>query len=113
MQIVSLIISGLALLAATVCVILYLQEKKRSAKQKTAFLQLIEKVRLELLGEISGQGQQIDKWSGYIRDLQDGLVPDFEAAREAVAAVNNFNRGVSGILNYDPMKAEERRREAK
>ena len=40
-----------------------------------------------------------------IEDLEQGVVPDFEAARKAVDAVNDVNKGIAGILNYDPLEA--------
>ena len=39
MEIVTMILSGLALLAASVCLILLIQEKKRNQKRNTAALQ--------------------------------------------------------------------------
>lgn len=34
--------------------------------------------------------------------LEKGAVPDFEKAKAAAEAVNDFNSGISGILGFDP-----------
>lgn len=43
--------------------------------------------------------------------LEQGLAPDYEAAKEAVKSVNDFNRGISGILGFDPMEAAKKSRQ--
>lgn len=42
--------------------------------------------------------------------LESGMVPDFEAAKAAVKSVNDFNSGLSAILNFDPMAAAKQQR---
>lgn len=42
MEIIAIILSGLALLAATVCLVLVIREKKRSEKQRVASTQWVE-----------------------------------------------------------------------
>lgn len=42
--------------------------------------------------------------------LEKGMVPDFEAAKAAVKSVNDFNSGLSAILNFDPMAAARQQR---
>lgn len=44
--------------------------------------------------------------------LEQGLVPDYEAAKEAVKSVNDFNLGISGILGFDPLEAAKKSRQA-
>mgnify|MGYP004623355069 CR=1 FL=1 len=43
-----------------------------------------------------------------VEALEHGVVPDFEEAKKAADAVNDFNKGLSAIMNFDPM-AEARR----
>ena len=43
-------------------------------------------------------------------DLEKGIVPDFEQAREAAKAVDNFNAGLSGILGFDPIETAKKQR---
>ena len=91
MTILSIILSSLALLAAVFSSTLVLQERKRNQKRNTAFLQYAEKTE-----EIA---KTLDK---RIKELEAGTVPDYEKAKEAANAVNNFNAGISGILGFDP-----------
>lgn len=42
-----------------------------------------------------------------IQALEDGICPDYEQAKEAAAAVNNFNVGLTNLLGYDPLRAHE------
>lgn len=43
-----------------------------------------------------------------VEALEHGVVPDFEEAKRAADAVNDFNKGLSAIMNFDPM-AEARK----
>lgn len=45
-----------------------------------------------------------------VSHLEKGMVPDFEAAKAAVKSVNDFNSGLSAILNFDPMAAARQQR---
>lgn len=100
METVSLIMSGLALLAAMVCLILIIRNEKRSEKRRAA---LIDYVNSLFSGEV------IEK----IRKLEAGITPDYEQAKAAAEAVNSFNRGISNILGFDPVAAlqTERKKE--
>lgn len=42
--------------------------------------------------------------------MEKGMVPDFEAAKAAVKSVNDFNSGLSAILNFDPLAAAKQQR---
>ena len=92
----AIILSSLALLAAITSVILFWDERKRSQKQNTALL------RYE---------NSVGKLADRIEALEKGIVPDFEKAKEAANAVNDFNAGISGILGFDPYKALQAQRE--
>ena len=46
-----------------------------------------------------------------ITDLENGTVPDFEQAKEAARAVNDFNKGLSAIMGYDPFEARKKAQE--
>jgi hypothetical protein len=41
----------------------------------------------------------------HVEKLEKGVVPDFEQAKAAANAVNDFNKGISNILGFDPMTA--------
>ena len=45
-----------------------------------------------------------------VSHLEKGMVPDFEAAKAAVKSVNDFNSGLSAIMNFDPMAAAKQQR---
>ena len=127
MLIIAIIMSGLALLAATGSLILTLQEKKRSEKQRAAMLQYIDtqdngyvertsKLLKELLDAYkkSYADSMRDLKESYerrIRDLETGMVPDFEEAKAAANAVNDFNKGLSNILGFDPIQEARKARE--
>jgi hypothetical protein len=38
-------------------------------------------------------------------------VPDFEEAKQAARAVDDFNKGLSNILGFDPMESLQRERQ--
>lgn len=96
MEILAITLSGLALLAAGVLSVLFVQEKKRNEKQRADALAEYAKGYKELL-------ERID-------NLEKGIVPDFEEAKSAVKAVDEFNRGLSNIMGFDPMEALQRDR---
>lgn len=122
MQIISMILSGLALLAASVSLILTIQEKKRSQKRSAAMIDYVykecgridakvrslegktDKAFCESVGIASGLEQRVAK-------LEQGITPDYEQAKAAANAVNDFNRGISNILGFDPVAVARKQRE--
>lgn len=46
-----------------------------------------------------------------VADLENGIIPDFEQAKEAVKSVNDFNKGISAIMGYDPFEARRKAQE--
>lgn len=101
MEIVCVILSSLALLAASVSVFVTVKERKRSQERNTAQMQYTD--------------VSVKAVSDRVADLEKGVVPDFEKAKEAAAAVNNFNDGITGILGFDPYDAlkAQRNRESR
>ena len=100
-MIIAMILSSLALLAATTAVGICLRERKRSQERNTAILQLIEQNCNSLRSKIDVRLQK----------LETGVVPDYEKAKEAANAVNNFNAGITGILGFDPYTALQAQRD--
>ena len=88
MFVISLIFSGLALLAVVALVI---GEKKRSQKRNAAIIQYLD-------AELESLKKKIAK-------LESGVTPDYEEAKKAADAINDFNRGISSILGFDPYEA--------
>lgn len=138
MEMIALMLSGLALLAAGVCLCLTMQEKKRNQERNAAMLSYVQ-VECEALSDrmernLSGLEKNMDgKCSNLVFELQNrllqklysedkkilvrvenlekGIIPDYERATAAVNAVNDFNQGISNLLNYDPVSALAAQRE--
>lgn len=109
MVIIATVISGLALLAATICIILLVQEKKRNQKRSAATADYIEAevthAFLETNEKIESLRVETEK---RISDLESGVIPDHEEAKRAVQSLNDFNRGISSIMGFDPYEALKR-----
>ena len=43
--------------------------------------------------------------SNRISDLENGVIPDYEAAKQAKEAVNDFSKGITNLLGFDPYEA--------
>lgn len=98
---VGIILSSLALLAATTAAGLCLRERKRSQERNTALIQYISRSVDDLE----------NRFERRLKDLENGVMPDYEKAREAAKAVNSFNDGITGILGFDPYTALQAQRE--
>ena len=94
---IAIILSSLALLAALISTVLVLDERKRNQKRRTAQMQYAEAAEKEIKARLDA--------------LEKGAVPDFEKAKEAAKAVNDFNTGITGILGFDPYTALQAQRE--
>ena len=105
MQIITLILSGLALLAASVSLLMSVIEKKRSKKRNAAMLDYVTAT--------VNRGIQSSGFDSRIQKLEQGITPDYEQAKAAANAVNDFNRGITNILGFDPVSAlkKEQQRE--
>lgn len=120
------ILSGLALLAAVVNFILLMREKKRSEKRNAAALQYVDnrcdgyynKISLRLSDErafvnerFESQSTIVDNISIKVDKLEHGIVPDYAEAIAAKEAVDDFNKGLSAIMGFDPIAAVRKSRE--
>lgn len=103
MQILFFLLSALALLTAAVSLGLTIQEKKQSKKRDTAVIQYADQAARS----------QAEALAERVKKLEDGVTPDYAQARAAADAVNDFNRGITNILSFDPLEAlrKERNRE--
>lgn len=158
MQIITMILSGLAFLAAAASLILVIREKKQrewqtesfnrrlaknandNQKQKTALLQYVDKtidaaslkIQDAINKNIDGVNVRVDKVNNALRiisrnaeravkaakensdrigRLEQGVVPDFEEALRAVNAVNDMNKGIANIFEFDPLEALKKSRQ--
>ena len=136
-MIVSYILSGLALLAAVANIILLCVKKKRDEARWTALLQYIDNVcsgamesAEESINEVCAEAEagymlrfnsvnaemskliiNLAEIKAEIEKLKAGTVPDYEAAKAAANAVNDFNAGLSAIMNFDPIAVARSRRQ--
>ena len=158
MQIITLILSGLAFLAATAALFLVNQEKRQregqaesfnrriascasvNQKQKTALLQYVDKtaeaihkqIQESINKNVDAINVRVDKVNNALRiintkadramaltkdnkerigRLEQGIVPDFEEALRAVNAVNDMNKGIANIFEFDPLEALKKSRQ--
>ena len=116
MLIIAIIMGGLALLAATVCLILLIQEKKRNQKRNAALIDYVDNTIVEEKKAIAFNMREeiyaeCNKLCNRIENLEKGIVPDFEEAKQAARAVDDFNKGLSNILGFDPMESLQRERQ--
>lgn len=106
MDTITMILSGLAFLAAIISLVLTVRNEKRSEKRNAT---LINYVGAECKAVSIAAGayteEQVKKLTERIENLEKGITPDYEQARAAANAVNDFNKGISNILGFDPHEA--------
>ena len=119
MEYITILLSGLALLAAMVSLILVIREKKRNQKRNAAAIDYVDASCDKLFHDLTEKihkykcsiEERIEPMAFDIKQLKDGIVPDYKEALAAKNSVDEFNRGLSAILNFDPMEAARRARE--
>ena len=143
MEYITMIMSGLALLAATVSLIITLCEKKRSQKRNADMVNFVEAECRVLKDDICIQREiqsgkceglahivrqksteldtlstkvdilrkDIEDQSTKVDNLEKGIIPDYQEALAAKNSVDEFNRGLSAIMGYDPMEVARKARE--
>lgn len=118
-MIISLSMSGLALLAATAGLAIAIRNEKRSKERNAALINYIDTTAQQRANDAALAARQyVDeetkKLNERIAKLEQGITPDYEQAKAAADAVNNFSKGISNILGFDPMEAlktDRRKRE--
>ena len=106
MILIATVLSGLALLAASMALVLVIQEKKRNQKRSAATCDYVEN---ECNAAIKASKEYTDR--GFkelalkLKDLEDGIVPNYEDAKRAADSLNGFNRGIASIMGFDPFEA--------
>ena len=136
MEHITMIMSGLALLAAMVSLILTIREKKRNQKRNADMSNYVEYSRKALRDEIDMGCDVLSERIGSLKEdvihnsacidklqndfeaqstkvdkLEQGIVPDYQEALAAKNSVDEFNRGLSAIMGYDPMEIARKTRE--
>lgn len=109
MEKIALILSGLALLAAIYSLALTVRNEKRSQKRNTALVKYVDTAFAEAremsLKETEHRVKVCDSFVERIEKLENGITPDYEQAKAAAHAVNDFNKGISNLLGFDPYEA--------
>ncbi len=108
MEYITIIMSGLALLAATVSFFISLREKKRNQKRNA---DMCNYVNAECDAVSKGIAIAVNELSAKVDKLEKGIIPDYQEALAAKNSVDEFNRGLSAIMGYDPMAVARKARE--
>lgn len=113
------VLFGMCFILAVCCVVLLRDVSgiRRTVKDARSRLETLETAFDSLEDRQSGAEDRLQAVCLSINDLmkrvshlEKGMVPDFEAAKAAVKSVNDFNSGLSAILNFDPMAAAKQQR---
>lgn len=68
-----------------------------------------DEVRIDFQQQLSTATAEL---SARLDALENGAIPDYEKAKEAAKAVNDFNSGIAGIFGFDPYDAIRRKGES-
>lgn len=127
MEIARTILVVLIFILSVINLILTIRNSRRSASRNAALVQYVDKtmdaMHSEILKDVNdytvgmkGSIEELtNKYGGMkttLDDLSKGIVPDYEEAKRAADATNEFHRGIANILNYNEMDALRRMREA-
>ena len=106
MILIATVMSGLALLAASIALVLVIQEKKRNQKRSAATCDYIEKeCDFTLQASMKYTDSGYKELARKIKDLEEGIIPSYEDAKRAADSLNDFNKGIASIMGFDPFEA--------
>lgn len=113
MEMIALIVSGLALLAAGVCLYLTMREKKRNQERNADVCNYSDAVLAEAK-EFAKKLLESPEHTEAVRKAAEEIVAQaVNEVCEKIAAPyteNNFGLGINCIMNYDPRVALEKQR---
>jgi 2,3-bisphosphoglycerate-independent phosphoglycerate mutase len=113
MDIVRDILSVLTLAVLIADVFLTVRNHRRSIARNATLVQYVDKTmdsaRVNILRDVNAV---VDPLKAAVEDMSKGIVPDYEEAKKAAEATNEFHRGIANILNYNEMDSLRRMREA-
>lgn len=127
MEIARTILVVLIFILSVINLILTIRNSRRNASRSAALVQYVDKtmdaMHSEILKDVNdytvGMKDSIEELAkefggmkATLDDLSKGIVPDYEEAKRAADATNEFHRGIANILNYNEMDALRRMREA-
>lgn len=136
MQMFILFLIALAVVLAGAALILVVQERrynreftaavdqrlkgmaKVNKESKTALLQYVDEGDKKANARIDkayvalkAVNDRAKENANHIKDLEQGVIPDYESARKAADEFNKFNEGIAGILGFDPLEAMKKSRQ--
>lgn len=133
MEIICVILSGLALLSAVINLALFFREKKRSERHNrasdTAYVHWFENLEATLSehekqhGELAQRicavekmcDESIEMRPAFVKrleDLEEGICPGYEKAIDSKEVIDELSAGLMGLLTYgEPVKKENRERD--
>lgn len=103
------------LILAVLCVDVFLtiRNHRRSTAKYATLVQYVDSAvnaaHTEIMQDVNNA---VSPLKSAVEDITKGIVPDYEEARRAAEATNEFHRGIANILNYNEMDALRRMREA-
>lgn len=107
-MIYALIMLSAALVVATAALTVQIRRNRAQIRKMRA---LYEALRGTMEREFSNIDRTNRDIMSCVDDLKNGVVPDYEKAKAAAKAVNDFHDGLAGIMGFDPMQAIKRSRE--
>lgn len=122
MSIAILVVGIAAILLSAANTVLWLTERKQSDRRHCAMLDytdrkcegVIDAAENAAKEAAESQSKQAEAAlriiTSRVEALEKGVCPDYEKAREAADAVNDFNAGISAILTFDPIATSRARR---
>lgn len=110
MEMIALMLSGLALLAAGVCLCLLMQEKKRNQERNVAMLNYI-KVECEAAVKAADSPERMEAVKKAAEEIVAQAVDNVCEKIADSYTGNNFGFGINSIMNYDPHAALAAQRE--
>lgn len=113
MEIAKLTILVLCLIISAINLVLIIRNSRRSASRSAALVQYVDKTMSAMHEEIlKDVNESVSGIKATVDDLSKGIIPDYEEAKRAADATNEFHKGIANILNYNEMEALQRMREA-
>ena len=118
MVLISMIVSGLALLAASVCLYLWMQEKKRNQKQKVDACNYVDACvseAKEYAEKLLEQFKTGGEWEKAVAATAEEKIAD--AVNEICNKMSesyfsaDINAGLGNILGFDPYASLQKQRE--
>ena len=130
MELVSMVLLAVNMLALMVLSVLFLREKQRSNQRYQAMLgyvdryaedvnancddsaknlidQYASKIREDVLRSVN---ESLNQQNSKIQEQLENLVLDYAQAQSAASRINDFGASLASIFDYDPLKAIQKSR---